>query len=102
MFKIIALGFALSLSLTVSQAAIADDTAPAAFDANKAEMLKNIDARIAKMNEHRTCVNATKDREGIKTCMEAMKDFHHEHKMENMEKRRDRMDKKMERMKKKE
>lgn len=46
------------------------------FETHKAEALKRIDEHLAKMNEHKTCVSAAADKEALKKCHEAMREFH--------------------------
>ena len=61
------------------------------FDERKSEVLKEIDERIAKMQEHRGCVSAATDPAAMEKCRESMREFRHDNKMERMEKRRERM-----------
>lgn len=93
MLKFIAALFLISLP------ALAEDNS--VFEARKAEALKEIDQHISKLNEHKTCVSNAKDKESLKTCHEAMKDFRQDRRMEHMGNRRDRLDKKMEKLKEK-
>ncbi len=41
------------------------------FTEVKVEILKNIDARISSLKQHKECVSATKGRDGLKSCMES-------------------------------
>ncbi len=60
------------------------------LETHKAEALKHIDERIAKLGEHKTCVSAAKDNEGLKKCHEAMKEFREDKREEMKDKRKDR------------
>lgn len=71
------------------------------FAAKKAEMVKHIDERIAKMQEHKACVEAASEKDALKACMEKMKEHMKEHRMEMMEHRKEMMEKRKERMEKK-
>lgn len=71
-------------------------------EARKAEMLKNIDERIAKLNEHKTCVSAAPNKEALKKCHESMKEFRNDQKEQWKEKREERKEKRKERKEKKE
>jgi 3-keto-L-gulonate-6-phosphate decarboxylase len=71
------------------------------FEEHKANMVKELDERLASLNAHKTCVSAAKDHEAMKACHEKMKEVRQENRMEHMEKRKERMEKRMERMKEK-
>lgn len=72
------------------------------FEAHKAEALKGIDDRLAKLNEHKTCVTAAADKEAFKKCHESMKEFRHDKKEEWKEKREEMKEKRKARKEKKE
>lgn len=72
------------------------------FEAHKAEALKGIDERLAKLNEHKTCVTAAADKEAFKKCHESMKEFRHDKKEEWKEKREEMKEKRKARKEKKE
>ncbi len=62
------------------------------FEAMKAERLKHIDARISKMQEHRSCVASASQGDAMKACHESMKAFReseHEHMKEHREGRKE-------------
>ncbi len=68
------------------------------FAAHKAEMLANIDERIAKMQEHKGCVSAANDKEAMKACRAKMKDWREGERAEMQEKRKERMEKRAKKM----
>lgn len=46
------------------------------FEEHKSRILSDIDQRIAKMQEHRSCVSGAADQDAMKKCHDAMKAFH--------------------------
>ncbi len=91
---------ALLLALVFCFAPIARaDEKEGNFETHKAEMLKNIDEHIAKLQEHRTCVSSAASGDALKACRETMKEYRFDKKMEHMENRKGRMDKRMKRAK---
>lgn len=71
------------------------------FETHKSEVLKHIEERITKMNEHKTCVTNASSQDALKQCRESMKAWQQEEKVEHMEKRKERLEKRMEKMKEK-
>lgn len=69
------------------------------FETHKQEALKRIDERLAKLQEHKTCVTAAANGDAMKACHEKMKAFREEMREEGMENRMEKMDKRMEKMK---
>jgi hypothetical protein len=68
----------LSFAITVYAADIAttplQQTQPKkSFEEHKADILKNIDARIARNQEEKTCVQAAMNHDGIKACRDKFK-----------------------------
>lgn len=61
------------------------------FEAHKADVLKNIDERMTKLAEHKTCVTAATDPKAMKECREKMKEWMKAEKEERREHRRERM-----------
>lgn len=70
------------------------------FGTHKAEVLKHLDEKIAKLNEHKTCVTAAADKDAFKKCHESMKEFRHEKKAEWKEKREEMKEKRKEKKEK--
>lgn len=58
------------------------------FEEKKSMMLSHIDKKIAHMNEKKSCVQAAKDKEGLKACREKMKEHHKEMKKEWKDKKK--------------
>lgn len=71
------------------------------FATHKAEMLANIEERITKLQEHKSCVAAANDKEAMKACREKMKDWREGERAEMQEKRKERMEKRMKKMEEK-
>ena len=69
-----------------------------AFDTRKAKILIEIDERLHKLQEHKTCVSAATAAEGLKACHETMREWHKSQRMEHMEDRKERMEGRMQRM----
>ena len=57
------------------------------FEKHKAEALTNIDQRIQKLQETKSCMSAAKDHEGMKACREKMQEFNKAERAEAMQKR---------------
>lgn len=72
------------------------------FEGHKAEVVKHVDEKIAKLNAHKTCVSAAADKEALKKCHESMKEFRHEKKEEWKDKREVMKEKRKARKEKKE
>ncbi len=51
---------------------------PEKFEEHKTKMLADLDQRIVKIQEHRACVAAAANPDGMKKCRDAMKAFHDE------------------------
>lgn len=89
---------ALALGVTVSAFA---DEAPAdtgKYEAFKAERLKELDERIQKLQEHRTCVSSAANKDAFKSCHGSMKAWRDSEKAEHMEKRNARMGERMKKL----
>jgi hypothetical protein len=97
MFKIVLTAVAV-LNMTIPVFAEDVDKAGENFEKHKSEMLENIDKKIKAGQDHRSCVAATKDRAGLKECMEKMRDTRMEFKEERMESRKERLDERMKKM----
>lgn len=80
--------------------AFAEDNA-AGFAEHKTKVLAEVDQRIAKMQEHRTCINSATTPDAMKACHEKMREFHEGQRMEHLENHKERIDKKIDRMNKK-
>lgn len=65
------------------------------FEARKAEATKEIEERIAKLQEHKSCVSAASDQEALKKCRESMKEFRQEEKAERLNRRKERLQKRI-------
>ena len=63
------------------------------FETHKAEALKRIEERMAKLTEHRSCVSGSTSRDQLKACREKMRDWLKEQKEERMERREERKEK---------
>jgi imidazolonepropionase-like amidohydrolase len=85
----------LALALFASQAALAASPTPKEgdFEARKSEILSRIDERIKRMQDHRGCVAASTDHEGLKKCREQMREYMEDKREEWKEKRQDRREK---------
>ncbi len=70
------------------------DDKNAKFEDVKAKMVTHIDERIAKMNEHKSCVSAAADKEALKACREKMKEYREDMKEKWQEKKKEWKDKK--------
>ena len=70
------------------------------FEERKAQHLKDIDEKIQKMQEHRTCVSNAQSVDDLKKCKESMREFHQAEKAEHMENRKKNIEKKLENLKK--
>lgn len=70
------------------------------FETRKAEALKRIEERLAKLTEHRNCVANSNSREQLKACHEKIRRGLQSQKEDRMEMRKDRMEKRKERMEK--
>ena len=56
------------------------------FEDAKKMRLERMDMRSKMMEEHKSCVSAAKDKDGLKACMKNMKEDRHEMKSEMKEK----------------
>lgn len=61
------------------------------FESHKAEVLKNIDERMAKLAEHKACVSASTEPKAMKECREKMKEWMKAEREERKEHRKERM-----------
>lgn len=71
------------------------------LNARKAEMNANIDAKIKRLQEHKTCINSASTREAMKACHEQMENFHEQMRASNMEKRKSHIDEKIRKLEEK-
>lgn len=55
------------------------------FESHKANMLKRIDERMAKLTEHRSCVAASANHDAIKACHDKMRAWMQEQRDEHMD-----------------
>ena len=65
------------------------------FEKGKSEALSELDQRIQKLQENRTCMSAAANRDAMKKCHESMKDWREGKKHEMMEKKQMRMEERM-------
>jgi hypothetical protein len=89
---------------TATAPAAPSASAPAAGDnleTHKAEMLKEIDEHIAKMQEHKSCVTAATTKEAMMACRDKMKDYRQGERTEHMDRRMERMEQRKQKMMKK-
>lgn len=70
------------------------------LEERKSQHLKDIDEKILKMQEHRTCVSSAQSVDDLKKCKESMREFHKTEKAERMENRKKNIEKKLENLKK--
>ncbi len=75
----------------VSRVTRADDD----FSTHKTKIIAEMDERIQKMQEHRSCVNGAASREAMKDCHEKMKSWRESEHKENLGKRRAHIDEKI-------
>lgn len=61
------------------------------FESHKAEVLKNIDERMAKLVEHKACVSAATEPQAMKTCRDKMKEWMKAEREERKSHRKDKM-----------
>jgi len=80
-----ALFSALSLSSAIGFAQGPD------FDKRKAEHLSEIDRRIQKMQEHRSCISNATNIEALRKCQDAMRDSMKAERDEHRERREERL-----------
>ncbi len=85
---------ALASLVSVTRFALAADD----ISAHKAEVLSEIDQKIAKMTEHRGCVNAATTKDAMHDCHEKMKSWRESEHKEHLEKRRARIDEKIQKL----
>ena len=71
------------------------------LETRKAEMLKEIDEHISKMQEHKSCVSAASTKEALMSCHDKMKEYRKGERMEHMDRRMERMQERKEKMMKK-
>lgn len=64
------------------------------FEEKKANMLQQIDSKIAHMNEMKSCVSAAADKDALKACREKMKEHREDMKEKWQEKKKEWKDKK--------
>lgn len=81
--------------------ALAEDKKEEGFAERKAHILKELDERAAKLQEHKTCVAAAADRDALKACRGKMKEWRHDEREERMEHKKDRLEKRRERLEEK-
>lgn len=67
------------------------------FEKIKAQRLAEIDARIQKMQEHRSCVSSATNHAALRNCGEKMRTWHKEERQERREKRDERREERRER-----
>src|SRR5688572_17411034 len=70
------------------------------FEENKARALTEIDEHLSKMQEHKTCVSGASDKDALKACHNAMKEWRRGEKVERMAKRKQHMEERMKKMNK--
>jgi hypothetical protein len=93
--------FAVAASLTLGLASVSSMAQPEKnFEERKTQHLKDIDEKILKMQEHRTCVSSAQSVDDLKKCKESMREFHNAEKVERMENRKKNIEKKLENLKK--
>lgn len=68
------------------------------FETHKGEVLTDIDQRIQKLQEHKTCVGAATNHDGMKKCHESMKEFRMGERAEQTGRRKDRMEKRQQKL----
>lgn len=69
------------------------------FAAHKAKATAEIDEHIKSLQDHKSCVSAAENKDGMRACREKMKEFRQSERVEHMEKRQERMQKRMDKMK---
>jgi hypothetical protein len=83
-------------AVLMSSAAFAQDAAmPAAggdMNARKAEVMAQMDARIAALTEAKACISSATEKEAMKKCHDGLKDDRMAMKMEHMDKKINRME----------
>ena len=86
----IAILFALTI-LVFSRVSYTDDKDGSGnFEEKKARAISEIDERIQKLQEAKTCVSSATDHEAMKKCRASMREYRHHEKMERMKHRKDR------------
>lgn len=84
------------LGLVLTGLCFADD---AAFQEHKEKMLQNVEERLSKINEHKTCLtNATTD-EALQACTDSLRAWHEEKQTEHLVKRKERIEKRLQKRK---
>lgn len=87
------LAFALISLFTLTPAFADEDIA-----ARKAEKIKEIDEHIAKLNEHKNCINSASTADALKDCHGKMKEWRQTEHKEQMEKRRGRINERIQKL----
>jgi len=90
--------FLLSLAFLPLNFLHADDEN---FEKRKAHILSEIDERNQKMQEHKACIQAATNNEGLKACREKMKDWHRGEKMERLENRKEKIENRIQKLEQK-
>jgi hypothetical protein len=67
------------------------------FEKFKSQRLAEIDARIQKMQEHRSCISSATSHTALRSCGEKMRTWHKEEREERREKRDERRERREER-----
>lgn len=64
------------------------------FEKRKAERLAEIDQRIQKLQEHRTCVSGAPSHDALRKCVDEMREWRRDERNEHREQREERKNKK--------
>lgn len=72
----------------------------AKFEARKAEMLKHLDEKSQKFNEHKTCITNAKDSESLKKCRTAIREWARNERAQHLEKHKNKLDERLNKLRK--
>jgi hypothetical protein len=89
----------LFAALTIFTAALSHQAfAEDEFAAHKTEILAEIDGRIQKMQEHKSCVSAATNKEALMACRSTMKAWRESEHAQHAEKAKGRIDEKIKKL----
>ena len=68
------------------------------FAKHKAQILTHIDGKIAKFQEHKTCVAAAANKEALEKCHEEMEAWHRNEMKENLKRKKEHLKNKLDKI----
>jgi len=79
----------------------ADEGNSANFEKHKAEVVKEIDERTQKLQEHKTCISSAANHDALKACHSKMKEWRQSERAEHLEKRKAHLDERIQKLQEK-